>query len=195
MTVVQILCWSTVLGASLAWGQIYRWTDRQGAVHFTDDPSRIPPEQRPRATVYRPSPPAAPAPPATPGEDAAKALEAVSPPGRPQGPAQPRDRLGRGPEFWRAQARKWSDDLRRHLAERDRLRLLYDYTRSLANSTRDVWARGRLEAEIERLGQALAEVDRRIEQAQTMLQTTLPLEAAQLGADPAWLKEPTPPSP
>jgi hypothetical protein len=85
--------------------------------------------------------------------------------------------------------------LQQHVAERDRLQLLYNYTRDLANSTRDVWDRGRLAAEVERLGKALADIDQRIMQAQTMLQTTLPLEAVQLGANPEWLKEPTPPVP
>jgi hypothetical protein len=51
-----------------------------------------------------------------------------------------------------------------------------------------------LEAEVERLAKALVDIEQRIVQARTMLQTTLPLEAVQLGANPEWLKEPTPPS-
>jgi hypothetical protein len=84
--------------------------------------------------------------------------------------------------------------LQQHTAERDRLQLLYNYTRTLADSTRDVWDRGRLEAEVERLRRALADVEQRIGQAQTMLQTTLPLEAARVGARPEWLKDPPPSS-
>jgi hypothetical protein len=80
------------------------------------------------------------------------------------------------------------------MAERDRLKLLHDYTQNLANSTRDVWDRGRLAAEIRRLEDALTAIDQGIVRAQTMLQTTLPLEAVQLGADPAWLTELTPPT-
>ncbi|RME83461.1 MAG: DUF4124 domain-containing protein [Zetaproteobacteria bacterium] len=35
--------------AAAAWaGEIYQWRDAQGVVHFTDDPSRIPPEAEPR---------------------------------------------------------------------------------------------------------------------------------------------------
>lgn len=32
-----------------AGGEIYRWTDAQGRVHFTQDLSQVPPDQRPRA--------------------------------------------------------------------------------------------------------------------------------------------------
>jgi clan AA aspartic protease (TIGR02281 family) len=32
-----------------AGGEIYRWTDSQGRVHFTQDLSQVPPDQRPRA--------------------------------------------------------------------------------------------------------------------------------------------------
>jgi hypothetical protein len=67
---------------------------------------------------------------------------------------------------------------------------LYRYTRQLANSTRDASDRGRLEAEATRLEKAIAAVEAQISEAETMLQTTLPLEARQLGADPDWLKIP-----
>jgi hypothetical protein len=87
-------------------------------------------------------------------------------------------------------ARHWSGQLQQQLQERDRLQRLHDFTRALANSTRDASARRRLEAEIIRLEKAVAEITTRINQAQTMLQTTLPLEARRLGANPEWLKPP-----
>lgn len=194
-TVFQVALWATLLYAGLAWGQIYGWTDRSGQRHFTDNLSRIPSEYRARATLYRETSPALPDTPRTPSEDAAKAPEvSLAPPSQPQALAEPRDRLGQGPEYWRDRARKWSAELQQHMAERERLQLLYNHTRTLADSTRDTWDRGRLEAEVERLGKAIADIDQRIEQAQTMLQTTLPLEAIQLGANPEWLQDPTAPS-
>jgi hypothetical protein len=66
--------------------------------------------------------------------------------------------------------------------------LLYNYTRSLASSTRDVFDRGRLHADIARLEKAIAESEAQIKEAETMLRTTLPLEARRLGANPEWLK-------
>jgi hypothetical protein len=98
--------------------------------------------------------------------------------------------LGRGPAYWQALGRHWSAELARHAAELDRLQLLYHYTRGIADETRDVWARGRLEAEVERLEKGIVAVEKQIHEAQTMLQTTLPLEARRLGANPSWLNEP-----
>jgi hypothetical protein len=192
MTVLQYAIAATILCASLVWGQIYRWTDDTGQVHLTDNPSHIPPKHRTDTTVYGMTTPPVPEVSASPDAQAPEPLSA--PPSQSSAAAEPRDRLGRGPEYWRALARQWTTELQQHTAERDRLQLLYDYTRDLANATRDVWDRGRLEAEVERLGKALADIAQRLVQARTMLQTTLPLEATQLGANPEWLREPTPPA-
>ena len=194
LTVLQLVIGATMLWAGLVWGQIYRWTDGAGQVHFTDNPSRIPPEYRANTTVYSVTTPTTPEAPTPSGEEAKAPAPLSAPPDQPQAAAGPRDRLGRGPEYWQARARQWITELQRHTAERDRLQLLYNYTRDLAHATRDVWDRGRLEAEVERLGRALADVEQRIVQARNMLHTTLPLEAIQLGANPEWLNEPTAPS-
>jgi hypothetical protein len=185
---LMIAAWLSILGVESAWGQIYKWKDRQGNVFFTDNPSRIPPEYRSNVEVERAAP-SAPLP--TPSDDAAKA-----PPSRaaasgesPSAPP-PKDRLGRGPDYWQQLAQYWSVQLQQHIQERDRLQQLHDYTRPLASSTRDPSDRGRLEAEIARLETAIAEANAGINKAQTMLQTTLPLEARRLGANPEWLKPP-----
>jgi len=98
--------------------------------------------------------------------------------------------LGRGSDYWQTLAQQWSTQLQESRRERDRLTLLYRYTRQLANSTRDVSDRGRLEGETTRLEKALAAAEAQINEAETMLHTTLPLEARQLGADPDWLNIP-----
>lgn len=179
----RVTAWLCLLCVSLAWGQIYKGTDRQGNVYLTDDPSHIPPEYRTRLEVHTSSPPPEP-------DTAAPASDLPAAPAHDTPPAMPStDLLGRGPDYWQALGRQWSAELERHVAERDRLQLLYHYTRDLANETRDVWDRGRLETEVERLGKELTAVEKRIQEAQAMLQTTLPLEARRLGANPHWLKE------
>jgi hypothetical protein len=80
--------------------------------------------------------------------------------------------------------------LQQHREERERLQLLYDYARHVAGYTRDNFDRGKVYAESKRLAQAIAETEVQIKQAETMLHTTLPMEARWLGADPAWLKLP-----
>jgi hypothetical protein len=188
MPIWRSVVWLSILWVGLTWAQIYKWTDRQGTVHFTDNPSRIPAEYRSQIAVEEPI---SPTPPAAPGGDATQAaqIDQEAPGESPSGPP-PRDRLGRGPDYWWTLAQKWLIQLQQYIQERDRLQLLYHYTRQLANATRDVWDRGQLETEATRLEKAIAGVEVQIKEAETMLQTTLPLEAIQLGADPDWLKPP-----
>jgi hypothetical protein len=186
MPVWRIAIWLIVFGVGVAWGQIYKWTDRQGNMHLTDNPSRIPPEYRSKVEVEKASPPA-PLP--APRDDATEPLptDATTSSERPT-PAPPRDLLGRGPDYWRQLGQEWSTRLQQHIHERDRLQLIYNYTRHLASYTRDVFDRGRLQADIARLEKAIAETEAQIKEAEAMLRTTLPLEARRLGANPDWLK-------
>jgi hypothetical protein len=177
MIVPRIAVWLSVLWVGVAWGQMYKWTDQQGTVHFTDNVSQIPPAYRAKAQMLETSPPPQPSAPATPSK------ESDTP------PAPPQDRLGRGPDYWQSLAKGWSTQLRLGILKRDRLQLLYDRLRAVADNTRDVWERGRLEAQVAQLQQSIADVDKRIQEAQEMLQTTLPAEALRVGADPDWLKE------
>jgi hypothetical protein len=180
MSVWQLIIWLSVLWVGLAWGQVYKWTDRQGNVHFTDNPSRIPPEYRSSVEVEHLG---TPAPSPTPSDDATASSA-------PPSDAPPTDRLGRGAEHWQQLAQQWSIQLQRHSSERDRLQLLYHYTRTLASTTRDASDRSQRHAETTRLEKAIAEVEAQIREAESMLSTTLPLEARRLGANPDWLKPP-----
>jgi hypothetical protein len=126
----------------------------------------------------------------TPGDDAAKATSTDTAPADAPTVPLPKDRLGRGPDYWQQLAQYWSGQLQQQSQERDRLQQLHHFTRAQAHSTRDASARGRLEAEIVRLEKAITEANAAITKAQTMLQTTLPQEARRLGANPEWLKPP-----
>jgi hypothetical protein len=183
-----IAVWLGGLWVGLAWGQIYKWTDRHGNVYFTDNASHIPPAHRSTVEVERVGPPV---PLQAPSDEAAKAPPPDATAASEPLAAPPRDRLGRGPDYWQRLAQQWSAQLRQHLHGRDRLQLLYRHTRSLASSTRDLRERGRLQAEMGRLEKAIAEAEAQIREADTMLRTTLPLEAKQLGANPDWLKPTT----
>ena len=183
MIVLQIAVWLSVLWVGLAGGQVYKWTDRQGTIHFTDNVSHIPPAYRAKAQVQETTPPSQPDVPAPPRAESAA---------RPPVPSQ--DQLGRGADYWQRLVKEWSGQLRQSMLDRDRLQLLYDRLRAVADNTRDVWERGRLEAQITQLQQSIVEVDKRIQGAQVMLQTTLPAEARRFGADPDWLKDSGSPS-
>jgi Domain of unknown function (DUF4124) len=193
MSVWLVATWLSIFWVGFAWGQIYKWMDRQGNILFTDNPSHIPPEYRSTAEVERATPPA---PLHTPSDEAATIppTDAAAPRELPLAPV-PMDRLGRGPDYWQQLAQHWAVQLQQHLQERDRLQLLYNYTRHLASYTRDNFDRGKIYADSARLEKAIAETEEQIKEAETMLHTTLPLEARRLGANPEWLKPPgmTPP--
>jgi uncharacterized protein DUF4124 len=182
-----IAIWLSVCWVELAGGQLYKWTDRQGNVHFTDNPSRIPAEYRSQVEVEQASPPN---PLAAPSDAPAQASPDAAAPSEPPAPVPPRDLLGRGPDYWQQLAQHWSTRLQQSIHERDRLQLLYNYTRNLASSTRDVFDRGRIQADVVRLEKAIGEAEAQIREAETMLGTALPLEARRLGANPDWLKPP-----
>jgi Domain of unknown function (DUF4124) len=184
----RIAVWLSVLWVGVAGGQIYKWTDRQGNTHFTDNPSGIPPEFQSKVEVDRATPPA-PLPAAR--DDAAQIppTEAAAPSQSPSA-APPKDRLGRGPDYWQQLAQYWVTQRQQYLAARDRLQLMYRSIRSLASSTRNTFDRGRLQAELARLEKAMADVEVHISEAETMLRTTLPLEARRMGADLDWLMPP-----
>jgi hypothetical protein len=186
MSVWSIAAWLCVFWVGLACGQIYKWVDRQGNVHFTDNPSRIPPEYQTKVEVETSTPPA---PASTGNADATPSQppEVATPAASPSAPP-PKDRLGRGPDYWQQLAQYWSAQLQQLLQQRDQLQRRYDYTRTLAHTTRAVDARGPLEAEVARLEPVIADTDAGINKARTMLQTTLPQEARRLGAQPEWLK-------
>jgi hypothetical protein len=85
---------------------------------------------------------------------------------------------------------QWRTKLKQHLEERERLRLLYNYAQHVGHHIRDNSDRGWIYAESIRLAHAIADVEEQINQVETMLHTTLPLEARWLGANPAWLEAP-----
>lgn len=196
MPVWLIATWLSLFWVGVAWGQIYKWMDRQGNIHFTDNLtdnlSRIPSEYRPHVEVERATP-LAPHP--VPSDATASALPTEStsaaPAAIPPAPA-PKDLLGRGPDYWQQLAQHWSTRLQQHLQERDRLQLLYNYVHHLRGYIRDNFDRGKIYADSARLEEAIAETEKQIKAAETMLHTTLPLEARQLGANPEWLKLPVP---
>lgn len=153
MSVWLFATWLSIFWAGFAWGQIYKRMDHQGNLHFTDNPSRIPSEYRSNVEVERATPPSLP----TLRDDAATTSppDAPAPGELPADPA-PKDRPGRGPDYWQELAQDWVVQLQQHLQERDRLQRLYHCTRHLASYTRDNFDRGKINADSARMEKAIA---------------------------------------
>jgi predicted aspartyl protease len=73
-----------LLSATQAWAQMYRWTDDQGGVHYTQGLDSVPGRLRPKAQMMVfPERPAAPAAAASPAESAGGPTKIPFTPGKP----------------------------------------------------------------------------------------------------------------
>jgi hypothetical protein len=167
----------------LAWAQeIYRWVDEKGTIHFVDDLTLVPEKYRGQAQKRKPS-------------------EKPSPPSikipvrtevRPQVESAPerKDILGRGPEWWGSQGRKWNEKLLNAQKNYETAYLaLKAKEKELEESKyKPDSLKRKLKAEIKNLEEKVKEWERHKEEAKDMLEKTLPKQAEYYMADPNWLK-------
>lgn len=158
---LSILClgilWGTV---TLGWAEIYRWTDTNGQIHFTDNPLAIPPAYRNQVKVSAPNSAqetsAAP-PPAVPLSATGETF--VSPGATDSGtddPSEPREQRLRTLEQKLTEARQQRQTYLDQIVN----------TRSIRLNP----AFGRKRRQIANLGQELATVERQIDTLQADLQ-------------------------
>jgi serine protease Do len=180
---VGLLLISSVVSAQ----EIYRWTDDKGVAHFTDDPSLIPEKYRGQIKTER-----------IPVESSPSAPQA-QPQAVPSGPpsvnaADPssgrKDVLGRGEDWWKAQAKMWKEKLQdaqknyetANAAVKTKQKEIDD-----AIFKPDSYKR-RLEAEKKDLQDKVNESAKQVDDAKNMLETGLTRQAEEYLADPAWVK-------
>lgn len=169
---------------------IYRWMDESGTIHFTDDPTSIPEKYRKLTEERKASPETSTSPSRLSSDTRPQGV--VSPSGRAVPSPSPTDQLGRGELWWRSKMKEWNERLetvQRHYEEARAA--LEGKTRELegAKLKPDSFQR-RLKAERKSLEEKVDHWERQIKEAREMLERTLPQEARDYGADPAWLKPP-----
>jgi len=167
--------------------EIYRWTDDKGVAHFTDDPSLIPEKYRGQVKTEKmpaeaPPSPSQAQPQAVPtGPASVKAADPSS--GR-------KDVLGRGEDWWKAQAKMWREKLQN--AQKN-----YETANATVQAKQkeiddaifkpDSYKR-KLEAEKKVLQDKANESAKQVDEAKNMLETGLVRQAEEYLADPAWVK-------
>ncbi len=156
-------------------GEVFKWTDSRGTVHFTDDPSLIPEQYRPKALKA----------------DAPAAGETSQ--GNEQAPAQrapeaSKDNLGRGEEYWKAKVREQQQKQAKAQEEWEGLRTKYNELTEKHNASKNNVARAAIRNERDQVRAQMDECKARIDEAKKMLEKTIPEEAALFKANPQWLK-------
>ena len=156
---------------SFAYGaDLYRWVDKEGGVHFTDDESTIPSEYREgmKTEKMKPSSPSS-----------------VSPP-KSSGPRVDASGLGEG--YWRAKVQPWKKELseaRAKLEDINRKMREKDEEQSGRHLTRTQW--NMHVAERKQLIEERSKYEAQIREANEMLEK-IAREAREASADPRWLQ-------
>jgi hypothetical protein len=155
-------------------GQVWKWVDERGVVHFTDNAASVPEKYRERIDrrelpEERETSSGAP-------QEAKEAME------------EPRDRYGRGEDHWINRANEVKEQLDRAQKEYERARLEYNDLVAEYNATRSRAKRRQYQKRIESLQDQLDRRREDIERAKELLEKTLPEEAERAEAPAEWVK-------
>jgi hypothetical protein len=187
------LVFMLVLPSAALAGAVYQWTDADGGIHFTDDPSKIP--SKFRNTVEQLSPPDEPKEPKdSPGREPESESPADPDPApvskRPpaselepsQLPSEPVDARGHNEEWWRQQVGEWEKkkaDAEARLADaQERLGRERFLNPTTGNMKR-----------IQDISAEVAMYEEQIREAEHMLTEGLADEARRAQAPPGWLRD------
>jgi hypothetical protein len=155
-------------------GEVLKWVDERGVVHFTDDGASVPEEYREQ--IER--------------RDLPESIGTASGSARETKAAieEPRDRHGRGEEHWAKRAKEIKDQLDRAYKEYERVRLEYNDLVGQYNATRSRAKRRQYQGQIESLQKELNRRREDVERTKELLEKALPEEAERAGAPGEWVK-------
>lgn len=155
-------------------GEVLRWVDERGVVHFTDDGASVPEEYREQIERRQ-----------LPEERETASGSARETKGAME---EPRDRHGRGEDYWAKRAKEIKDQLDRAYKEYERVRLEYNDLVAQYNATRSRAKRRQYQERIESLQQELNRRKEEVERAKKLLEKALPEQAERAGAPAEWVK-------
>jgi len=155
---------------------IYKWTDKDGGVNFTDDFTKIPPQYRDKVKTEE-------------REDSPGGGSQPAPAFLPQkGEEVRRDGLGLGEGYWRDRARPWNTQLKEATAN------LENVNQKIVEKSETIrrrhWSPTQYKmnmVDLDRLKEERAKYQAQVDEATEMLKK-LTREAEDARADPAWLK-------
>jgi len=155
-------------------GEVVKWVDERGVVHFTDNAASVP--EKYREHIDRRELPEEGAPSSEATREAKEVME------------EPRDRYGRGEDYWAKRANEIKDQLDRAHREYERVRLEYNDLVAEYNATRSRAKKRQYQKRIESLQEELNRRREDIDKAKELFEKTLPKEAERAGAPAEWVK-------
>jgi hypothetical protein len=164
-----------IFSSNLALGEIFRWTDDRGDLHYTDDYTKVP--ERHRSSIKK-------------IEDGKETEPAKKEGGGPsKGKESPsRDRLGRGEEYWKGRVEELKSKVKALQDKSENLRLRYNELTTKYNDSKSSVERGSLRVERDQIKLEIDQNKAEIEATRIMLEKRIPEEADLFGAKPEWVK-------
>ena len=164
-----------LLASSLQAGTIYKWVDKEGVVHFTDDLTQVPPSYRDRVE-----------------EEKSKDVQEEVPPPSPQA-ITPRvkdevktDIFGRDETWWQDKVRPWKQQLKEATENLEKAREKFA-EKTVEMGRKGLVSRARYQTEANKFDEEKAKYEAQIAEAKEMLEK-LRKEAEDSKADPDWLR-------
>ncbi len=155
-------------------GEVLKWVDEQGVVHYTDDGASVP--EKYRGQIERRELPE--------GKETSlgTAGETKATTGGPQ------DRHGRGEDYWARRTKEVKEQLDRAYKEYERVRLEYNDLIAQYNNAHSRAQKRQYQKRIESLQDELNRRRADIDKTRELLENVLPEEAGRAGAPAEWVK-------
>ena len=158
-----------------SYGEVFKWVDEKGQVHFTDDITRIPEKYRKAIEEIQVK------------EDKEEAKTESGPLQKKQGDDY-KDRLGRGEEYWKGRVEEWRKKLQSLQERLEGLRLKYNNLTEKFNTSTSSVERATIRNEREQIKDQMDQLRVQIGEAREMLEKKIPEEAALYKAKPDWTR-------
>jgi len=155
-------------------GEVLKWVDEQGVVHFSDNVNSVPEKYREDLDLME-----------LPEE---KETVSGNEKETKEGMGEPRDRYGRGEGYWTKRADEMREQLEQAQKEYERVRLEYNDLIAEYNSTRSRAKKRQYQQRIESLRDQLHHRREDIDRSKELLEKTLAEEAERVGAPAEWVK-------
>jgi predicted nucleic acid-binding Zn-ribbon protein len=172
---VVLLAGLALLMSRMAFSEVYKWVDKKGVTHFTDDMTQVPENFKPKAQTID-----------TYQEREDTRIEEDS--AHPKKEDSYKDRLGRGEDYWKGRIEEWRNKLKEQQDKLGGLRAKYNALTERYNDSRSTAERATLRKERDQVKTEIDQSNAQIEESRSLIEKKIPEEAELYKANPEWIK-------